>query len=57
MSSATALRRGELSAGRLAALMNAPSILCLALVLNLALQPRHSRAVGSRSPWPWRRGP
>ena len=30
---ATALRRGELSAGRLAALMNAPSILCLALVL------------------------
>jgi len=30
---ASALRRGELSAGRLAALMNAPSILCLALVL------------------------
>ena len=33
MSPATALRRGELSAGRLAALMNAPSIVCLALVL------------------------
>ena len=33
MTPATALRRGELSAGRLAALMNAPSILCLALVL------------------------
>ena len=30
MSPATALPRGELSAGRLAALMNAPSIVCLA---------------------------
>ena len=33
MTSETALGRGELPAGRLAALMNAPSLLCLALVL------------------------